>query len=88
MRTGAGVSDGLEISWTPEGSVVFPAFQGKLVVRAHDRADSSCIELDGSYTSPSDAVGQPFDAAIGRQIAHATARQLLEGLKDAIERSH
>ena len=66
--------------------MVFPAFEGQLIVRAQDYDDLSCIELDGSFTSPSGAAGHPFDAAIGRQIANATARQLLGSLKDAIER--
>ncbi len=77
--------DVVEIAWKPEGTSVFPHFEGTLAVK-HDHAPERCtIELDGCYTPPFGAAGQVFDAAIGQQIAHATAREFLRDLKSAIE---
>ena len=72
------------ISWLPEGTGVFPAFRGTLMVRSEN--GTSAIELDGTYTPPFGAAGQVFDATIGHRIAQATARELLKDLKAAVER--
>lgn len=75
----------IRIAWIP-GSVVFPCFEGTLLIRG-DGADSRLIhiELDGSYVQPFGAAGRIFDAAIGRRLAHATAREFLKDVKAAIE---
>ncbi|MGC1379439.1 MAG: hypothetical protein WA814_00290 [Candidatus Baltobacteraceae bacterium] len=79
------LNDLIRIAWQPEGTTVFPCFEGTLVVWGGDDPNRSSIELDGSYSPPFGAAGQLFDASIGRQIANATARALLRDLKDAIE---
>ena len=85
-RRGAGVADdAIEISWFPEGTLVFPIFEGTLVVRSASDRNVSRIELEGSYTPPFDVAGMLFDAAIGHRIAQATAREFLKDLKNAIE---
>ncbi|HLY03659.1 MAG TPA: hypothetical protein VKR56_14330 [Candidatus Cybelea sp.] len=73
------------IAWMPEGSVVFPRFEGTLAIGDESESGHSCIELDGSYTPPFDGTGKIFDADIGHQIAQATAREFLKDLKSAIE---
>jgi hypothetical protein len=84
-RGEATLDDLMLISWMPEGTGVFPTFEGILLVRAYGEGKASSIELDGNYTPPFGAAGQVFDAAIGHRIAQATARELLKDLKSAIE---
>jgi hypothetical protein len=79
------VRERFEIAWMPEGSVVFPRFEGTLAIGDNSDSGRSCIELDGSYTPPFDGTGKIFDAVIGHQIAQSTAREFLKDLKSAIE---
>jgi hypothetical protein len=82
-RGEASLNDLMLITWVPEGTGVFPAFEGILIVRSEN--GTSSIELDGTYTAPFGTAGQVFDAAIGHRIAESTARELLKDLKAAIE---
>jgi len=77
----------IEIVWMPEGTGIFPRFDGTLIVTGFGNSDASFIELDGIYTPPFGAAGQVFDAAIGRQIARSTAREFLKDLKAAVEKA-
>jgi hypothetical protein len=79
------VCERFEIAWMPEGSVVFPRFEGTLAIGGESDSGRSSIELDGSYTPPFDGAGKIFDAAIGHQITQATALEFLKDLKRAIE---
>lgn len=82
-RGEAGLNDLMLITWVPEGTGVFPAFEGILIVRSEN---GTSIELDGTYTPPFGPAGQAFDATIGHRIAKSTARELLKDLKAAVER--
>lgn len=84
-RGEASLDDLMLVTWMPEGTGVFPTFEGILIVRENADGNVSSIELDGNYTPPFGAAGQIFDAAIGHRIAQATARELLKDLKRAIE---
>jgi hypothetical protein len=84
-RGEASLDDLMLIRWMPEGTAVFPTFEGILTIRASGEADASLIELDGNYMPPFGVAGQVFDAAIGHRIAQATARELLKDLKRTIE---
>ena len=77
----------MEISWVPEGTAIFPRFDGSLFVTGFGNAALSYVELDGYYTPPFGAAGQIFDGAIGQRIAQATAREFLADLKTTIETS-
>jgi hypothetical protein len=81
---GGEISERFEIAWMSEGSV-FPRFEGTLSIGGKNDSGRCCIELDGSYTPPFDGAGKIFDAAIGHQIAQATALEFLKDLKSAIE---
>ncbi|HMF29646.1 MAG TPA: hypothetical protein VKE42_12780 [Candidatus Cybelea sp.] len=83
-RGEASLNDLMLITWVPEGTGVFPAFEGILIVRSEN--GTSSIELDGTYTPPFGAAGQVFDATIGHRIAESTAHELLKDLKAAVER--
>lgn len=76
-----------EISWVPEGTAIFPRFDGKLFVTGFGNPNVSYVEVDGFYTPPFGTAGQIFDAVLGQRIARATAREFLKDLKAAIERS-
>lgn len=78
-------NDSTHVSWAPEGTTVLPAFEGSLAIRSDERPNVTYIELNGSYEPPFGVAGQIFDAAIGRRIAQATAREFLKDLKDAVE---
>lgn len=80
------LNDVIRISWKPEGTIVFPTFEGTLVVWSEDDPETSVLELDGGYKPPFGAGGQAFDAVIGHRIAQRTARELLNDLKNAVER--
>lgn len=77
----------MEISWVPEGTGIFPRFDGRLFITGFGDATMSYVELDGYYTPPFGAAGQIFDATIGQRIAQATAREFLADLKATIETS-
>ncbi len=77
----------MDISWAPEGTAIFPRFEGRLFVTGFGNAAMSYVELDGYYTPPFGAAGQIFDATIGQRIAQTTAREFLADLKAAIELS-
>jgi hypothetical protein len=83
-RGEASLDDLMLITWVPEGTAVYPTFEGILIVRSEN--GNSSIELDGTYTPPFGAAGQVFDATIGHRIAESTARELLKDLKAAVER--
>lgn len=82
-RGEASLDDLMLITWVPEGTAIFPTFEGILIVRSANGA--STIELEGTYTPPFGPAGQVFDAAIGHRLAESTARELLKDLKAAVE---
>jgi hypothetical protein len=77
----------IRVTWTPEGTTVFPTFEGELVVWSDEDPGVTYLELDGAYSPPFGAAGQIFDAAIGQRIAQSTAREFLNDLKEGIERN-
>jgi hypothetical protein len=79
------LNDLIRIRWTPEGSVIFPRFEGTLVVWGEDDPELSFIELDGDYEPPLGGAGELFDEAIGHRIAQSTAREFLKDLKRGME---
>ncbi len=86
VRRPTEAGEGTIIVWKPEGTVALPTFEGTLVACSNGVPDRSYIELEGSYTPPFGVAGQIFDAAIGKRIAQATAREFLKDLKAAIEK--
>jgi hypothetical protein len=85
VRDDQNVNDVIRIDWAPEGTAVFPRFTGALVISDDEKTGGTSVELDGTYEPPFGVAGQLFDAAIGHNIAQATARELLKDLKSAIE---
>jgi hypothetical protein len=75
--------DAFEVSWTA-GTHFFPDFRGTLRLRIAS-VDETLLTLDGEYRPPLGALGRVFDALIGRRIARATMRDLLDRLAVAME---
>lgn len=73
----------LALSWDPQDQTV-PRFAGTL--RAVEKgAGITMLTLDGTYTPPLGVVGAAFDLVLGRKIASATARAVLEDIKQFME---
>ena len=75
------------VTWKPEGGGPFPTFTGFINVEQDERYGSSSLLLEGTYEPPLGVAGKAFDAALGRTIATATARELLHALRRKIEDS-
>ena len=75
--------DAMEIDWTA-GTRFLPDFHGALRLRIAS-VDETRLTLEGCYQPPFGAFGQVFDVLIGRRIARATMRDLLQRLGDAME---
>jgi hypothetical protein len=75
--------DAFEVCWTA-GTRFFPDFRGTLRLRIAS-VDETLLTLDGEYRAPFGAFGTVFDALIGRRIAKATMRDLLDRLARAME---
>jgi hypothetical protein len=74
----------MSLRWSPKGGGPFPNFNGFLTLRAEGAGRCAMI-LEGDYEPPLGLIGEVFDAALGRRIAHATALELLRRLKSAME---
>lgn len=74
----------MSLRWRPD-SGPFPEFEGVLSVEADADYSGCAIALRGHYNPPFGIAGKTFDAAVGRQIARATARELLERIRDFVE---
>lgn len=83
-RDSENLNDEIAVSWTPGGDGTFPSFEGRLIVWGEDDPNASYVELRGSYEPPMGGLGQAFDAAFGSVIAHRTARQLLENVREGV----
>jgi len=75
----------LVVQWSPTGGGPFPTFNGALTISEDEDYGSCVLTLSGEYEPPLGAVGKGFDAVIGRHIAVATARRLLEEIRDGME---
>ncbi len=74
------------VQWAPEVPGPFPLFSGELVVEGLEDYDSFRLRLRGDYTPPLGLLGQGFDTVIGNHIAQATASDLLQRVREIIER--
>ena len=75
----------IAVHWAPEGGGPFPRFSGFIVMEAHESYRTSLLTLEGDYHPPFGVAGKVFDAALGKKIASATARQLLATLQNVLE---
>jgi hypothetical protein len=75
--------DAFVVGWTA-GTRFFPDFHGALRLRIVS-VDETLLSLEGEYRPPFGAPGAAFDTLIGRRIARATMRDLLDRLAGAIE---
>jgi hypothetical protein len=76
------------VTWEAVGGGPFPRFAGKLAVKGDEDYDSFRLVLEGTYDPPLGAAGEAFDVLVGHWIAIATARDLLERVREAVETAY
>jgi hypothetical protein len=81
----SGWNDTVHVKWRPEGGGPFPDFDGTLKIVPDEDYSACWLALDGTYLPPGGIAGKLFDVAVGRRIAHATGRRLLEEIKSEVE---
>ncbi len=81
-ETGRG-HDAMLVEWRA-GTRLFPDFHGTLRLRIAS-VETTRLTFEGAYRPPFGPPGVVFDAVIGRRIAEATMRDLLERIGDALE---
>jgi hypothetical protein len=74
---------GLALAWDPQDETV-PRFRGTLTC-GEKAPGVTTLTLEGAYTPPLGVAGKAFDLIVGRKIAAATARALLEDIKQFVE---
>ncbi len=82
----AGVPPRYDLLWTAEGLGIFPVFKGQLSVMSGEGDHAFWLVISGSYAPPGGIVGTTFDLVAGNRLAAATARNLLEQIRGAIQR--
>lgn len=80
--------DILSVTWEAIGGGPYPRFEGRISVKGDEDYHSFRLLQEGTYTPPFGLAGEAFDALVGRWIAIATARDLLERMREAIEASY
>jgi hypothetical protein len=73
------------VTWSPQGGGPFPEFSGALAVEKSALDECFGLLISGHYDPPFGSVGSLFDAALGRRIAHTSARDLLRSIADYVE---
>ena len=76
--------DAMLVEWKAIGTRLFPHFHGTLRLRIAGVA-STRLTLEGAYRPPLGRLGEAFDRVIGRRIARATMRELLDRVAGAME---
>ncbi len=74
---------GLALTWDPQDKTV-PRFSGTLT-SSESAPGTTTLTLEGTYTPPLGIAGKAFDLIVGRKMAAATARALLEDIKQFVE---
>ena len=70
-----------DLHWEAADKGPYPVFDGTLTVAEDETYEQCRLILEGSYTPPGWLAGAAFDAAIGKQIANLTAKELLERMR-------
>jgi len=76
--------DALLVEWTA-GTRSLPDFHGTVRLRIAT-VDTTGITLEGAWRPPFGPLGRAFNLVVGRRIATATMRDLLDRLVTALER--
>ena len=83
LKGQAQLYDEIDLSWKPTGGGIYPHFNGGFALRPLGLHTE--VTLQGSYDPPLGIVGDAFDALVGRKIAQATVRALVEDVKKWLE---
>ena len=71
--------------WGPCEGGPYLTFKGEIEVAAGAGRDASIIVLSGSYIPPLGIAGQAFEFIVGRRIAMAIAKDVLQRVRTTIE---
>ncbi len=74
----------MDLTWGPKGGGPYPVFDGTLVLDGLS-ATTSKLAVIGRYGPPGGIAGAAFDAVVGKRIATASLKALLEVFKTTIE---
>ena len=72
------------VSWRPKNGGPYPDFDGTIALSDQD-GTASKLTISGTYGPPGGVIGAAFDAVLGRRMASASIKALLDTLKTAIE---
>jgi hypothetical protein len=75
------------VTWAPHSAAPIPEFAGALAVEKSPADECFGLLVSGHYELALGAVGAMLDAAMGRRIVHASARDLLRSIADYVERA-
>jgi len=76
----------IPVQWHDLESDSFPTFHGEIEIVPLG-SELVQVAIIGDYKPPFGPLGAVFDAAVGKAIAEATTRELLERLRKALETS-
>ncbi|HVZ32996.1 MAG TPA: hypothetical protein VG963_11250 [Polyangiaceae bacterium] len=75
----------IELRWSAIGKpALFPILNGELVVQPSGAAETR-LELSGNYEPPWGAFGTVLDIVVGRRIAEASVRHLMQDVAAQLE---
>jgi hypothetical protein len=77
--------DAMLLEWTA-GTRLFPHFHGTLRLRIASVARTR-VTIEGAYRPPLGTFGRLFDRILGRRIAEAAIRDLLDRIAEQMERA-
>src|ERR1700687_5861953 len=73
------------VDWLPVDGGPFPRFLGFIGIEADEEYGTCTLTIEGDYDPPMGIFGDAFDAAVGRKITKATARELLKDIRKVLE---
>jgi hypothetical protein len=71
------LNDVVIVSWEPAARLALPALHAVVTSDLSEDGRTVVLRLDGSYDPPGRGAGAVFDAAVGKRIAEASARDFL-----------
>jgi len=81
------LNDVVIVSWEPAARSALPALRAVVSSDLSEDGRTVLVRLDGTYDPPGRGAGALFDAAVGKRIAEASARDFLRRIVAELTRS-
>lgn len=81
------LNDVVIVSWEPAARMALPALHAVVTSDLGEDAHTVVVRLEGTYDPPGRGAGAVFDAAVGKRIAEASARDFLRRVVAELTRS-